>query len=261
MIFKSSLNYINQFFFFLTNISRKFYLQSNLYNKKISKINDKNLEYKPSPNLLDCLIKYKKRKNKIEDFLIDTIWANENLNQKDYKKLHSFFWLFSLDLKSSKKDTQSTIFNWIKRNQNYNYKNWQIDILSKRIIAWISNSKLTYEESTKDYKEKFNSIIQKQVNHLINVIKRSEWIDDKMIGCAAIILAGLSYKDKLRYLDFGLNLLKKITNFSLNNQGFPKSRNIRQLNFYLKYFFLIREWLKESQSDIPEFIDETIYYL
>ena len=61
MIFKSSLNYINQFFFFLTNISRKFYLQSNLYNKKISKINDKDLEYKPSPNLLDCLIKYKKR--------------------------------------------------------------------------------------------------------------------------------------------------------------------------------------------------------
>ena len=261
MIFKSSLNYINQFFFFLTNISRKFYLQSNLYNKKISKINDKDLEYKPSPNLLDCLIKNKKRKNKIEDFSIDVIWSNENLKQKDYKKLHSFFWLFSLDLKSSKKDTQYTIFNWIKKNQNYNSKNWQIDILSKRIIAWISNSKLTYEESTKDYKEKFNSIIQKQVNHLINEIKRSEWIDDKMIGCAAIILAGLSYKDKLRYLDFGLNLLKKITNFSLNNQGFPKSRNIRQLNFYLKYFVLIREWLKESQTDIPEFIDETIYYL
>ena len=261
MIFKSSLNYINQFFFFLTNISRKFYLQSNLYNKKISKINDKDLEYKPSPNLLDCLIKNKKRKNKIEDFSIDVIWSNENLKQKDYKKLHSFFWLFSLDLKSSKKDTQYTIFNWIKKNQNYNSKNWQIDILSKRIIAWISNSKLTYEESTKDYKEKFNSIIQKQVNHLINEIKRSEWVDDKMIGCAAIILAGLSYKDKLRYLDFGLNLLKKITNFSLDNQGFPKSRNIRQLNFYLKYFVLIREWLKESQTDIPEFIDETIYYL
>ena len=261
MIFKSSLNYINQFLFFLTSISRKFYLQSNLYNKKISKINDKDLEYKPSPNMLDCLIKNKKRKNKIEDFSIDVIWSNENLKQKDYKKLHSFFWLFSLDLKSSKKDTQYTIFNWIKKNQNYNSKNWQIDILSKRIIAWISNSKLTYEESTKDYKEKFNSIIQKQVNHLINEIKRSEWVDDKMIGCAAIILAGLSYKDKLRYLDFGLNLLKKITNFSLDNQGFPKSRNIRQLNFYLKYFVLIREWLKESQTDIPEFIDETIYYL
>ena len=30
---------------------------------------------------------------------------------------------------------------------------------------------------------------------------------------------------------------------------------------YLKYFILIREWLKESQNIIPEYVDETIYYL
>ena len=47
----------------------------------------------------------------------------------------------------------------------------------------------------------------------------------------------------------------------MNNDGFPKSRNIRQLNFYLKYFILIREWLKESQSEIPDYINENIYYL
>ena len=43
--------------------------------------------------------------------------------------------------------------------------------------------------------------------------------------------------------------------------GFPKSRSIKQLVFYLKYFILIREWFKESQVNIPEHIDETIYYL
>jgi uncharacterized heparinase superfamily protein len=48
---------------------------------------------------------------------------------------------------------------------------------------------------------------------------------------------------------------------SIDNQGFPKSRNIKQLIFYLKYFILIREWFKESQNTIPEYIDETIYYL
>ena len=82
-----------------------------------------------------------------------------------------------------------------------------------------------------------------------------------MIGCSAIILTGLSYQDKDGYLDAGLNLLKKLVKFSINNDGFPKSRNIRQLNFYLKYFILIREWLKESQTEIPEFINENIYYL
>ena len=82
-----------------------------------------------------------------------------------------------------------------------------------------------------------------------------------MIGCAAIILAGLSYQDKFGYLNTGLILLKKIIKLSFDDNGFPKSRNIRQLSFYLKYFVLIREWLKESQSEIPEYIDENIYYL
>ena len=260
MIFKNSLNYISQFFFFFTSKARNFYLNSNIYNKKISKINDKNLEYKPSPSILDCLIKYEK-KNKIEDFSLNSIWTNKHIKEKDYKKLHSFFWLFTLDLKSSKQSTQSIILKWIESNHNYNYKSWDVDILSKRIIAWISNSKLTYEDSNQEYKTKFNSIIQKQINHLINEIKRSDWIDDKMIGCAAIILTGLSFHDKSGYLNFGLNLLKKIIKFSFDNEGFPKSRSIRQLNFYLKYFILIREWLKESQNDTPEYIDEAIYYL
>jgi uncharacterized heparinase superfamily protein len=261
MILKSSLNYINQFFFFAINKTRNLYLNSGVYNKKISQTNDKNFEYKPSPNLLDCLIKYKKKKKKIDDYVLNSIWNDKNINNTDYKKLHSFFWLFSLDLKSSKTSVQSVILNWINTNYNYNSKSWEIDVLSKRIIAWVSYSKLTYEDSNQEYKEKFNSLIKKQVNHLINEIQRSKSIDDKMISCSAIILTGLSYQEKFKYLDFGLNLLKKIIKSSFDSEVFPKSRNIRQLNFYLKYFVLIREWLRESQNDIPDYIDETIYYL
>ena len=260
MFFKNSSNYFGQFFFFISNYIKNFYLNSNIYNKKISKIPNRSIEYKPSPSLLDCLIKYEKKKIKIEDLYLNSVWSNKDLTEKDYKNLHSFFWLFSLDLKSSKKITQSVILNWAEENNNYNKKNWEVDILSRRIIAWISNSKLTYENSEDKYKNKFNTIIQKQINHLINEIEKSKLFDNKMIGCAAIILTGLSFKED-KYLNFGLTLLKKIINFSFDNQNFPKSRSIRQLNFYLKYFVLIREWLKESQNEIPEYIDEIIFYL
>ena len=47
----------------------------------------------------------------------------------------------------------------------------------------------------------------------------------------------------------------------LDTNGFPRSRNIKQLIFYLKYFILVKEWFKESQTDIPEHIEETIYLL
>jgi uncharacterized heparinase superfamily protein len=254
MIFKNS-------FLFFKKKTRSLYLNSNIYNKKISSHSSSTLEYKPSPSLLDCLIKYEKKKIKIENYALNKIWDNQTLNVKDYNNLNSFFWLFSLDLKSSKKDAQNILLQWIEKNNRYNSKNWEIDILAKRVIAWISNSKITYEECEPTYREKFNNLIKKQINHLINEIEKSEWVDDKMIGCAAIILTGLSYRDKEIYLNFGLNLLKKIIKFSFDNNGFPKSRNIRQLNFYLKYFVLIREWLKESQNEIPDYIDENIFYL
>ncbi len=69
MILKNSLNLISEFLNYISNQIRKFYLSSKIYNKKISKIDDKFIEYKPSPNLLDCLIKYEKKKIILKIFI------------------------------------------------------------------------------------------------------------------------------------------------------------------------------------------------
>ena len=253
--------YINRFFFSFLNQIRKFYLNSNFYDKKISKIDNKNIIYKPSPHLLSSLIKYQKRKSKIEDFSLNEIWSKHDLNKKDFKNLNSFYWFFSLDLKSSKHTTHSVITNWINNNEKYNSKSWDFDITAKRIIAWLSCHNLSYEGADQNYKNNFNKIIKKQTNHLINEINNSKLIDDKLIGCASIILVGLCYQDEKKYLNFGTNLLKKISKLTLDNYYFPKSRNIKQLIFYLKYFILIKEWFKESHTNIPDHIEEIIYHL
>ena len=261
MVFNNLLNFINNAYTFSRKRISSLYFSSNIYNQKITPSIISYLNYHPSPSLLDAIIKYDKKKINIENYSLNKIWDNKNLKEKDYKNLNSFFWLFSLDLKSSKKDTQNVILQWIDRNHRYNPKSWEFDITAKRIIAWTSNSRLTYEDSSNNFKDNFNEIIKKQINHLINEIEGSEGVDDKIIGCAAIILTGLSYQDKDGYLKTGLGLLKKLVKFSFDNDGFPKSRSIRQLCFYLKYFILIREWFKESQSEIPDFINENIYYL
>ena len=253
--------YINQFFLSFFNHLRKFYLKSSFYEKSISKVDYRDLFYKPSPHLLSSLIKYEKKKVRIEDFSLNEIWKKKDLNHKDFKNLNSFNWFFSLDLKSSKQISQSVITDWISDNYKYNIKSWDFDLTAKRIIAWLSCHNLTYEESNQDYRNIFNKLILKQTNHLINEVKRSKLVENKLIGCASIILVGLCYKDEKKYLSFGSNLLKKISKLAINNQGFTKSRSIKQLIFYLKYFILIREWFKESQINIPEHIDETIYYL
>ena len=253
--------YIDQLFLKTFEKLRKIYLHSNFYDKRISKIINSNFTYKPSPYLLSSLIKYQKKKIKVEDFSLDKILKNKNISPKDFKTFNNFFWFFSLDLKSSKKNMQLIIKNWINYNHRYNDKSWDFDLTAKRIIAWLSCHNLTYEDSNEELKKRFNMIIQKQTNHLINEINRSKEIGNKLIGCASIILVGLCYQNHTKYLSYGSNLLKKISKITLDNHGFPKSRSIKHLIFYLKYFILIREWFKESQINIPEHIDETIYYL
>ena len=98
MILKNSLNFIIEFLNYSTEQIRKVYLSSKIYNKRISKIDDKFIEYKPSPNLLDCLIKYEKKKNNIENFYLNSVWTNQNIKENDYKKLHSLFRLFTIEL-------------------------------------------------------------------------------------------------------------------------------------------------------------------
>jgi uncharacterized heparinase superfamily protein len=261
MILRNSVNFISQFITRTSKQIRNIYLYSNYYDKKISKINKNDLIYKPSPHLLSSIIKYQKKKVNVDEIVTENLWDNENIKIKNFKKLNNFFWFFSLDLRSSKKNTQKILSDWIQKNFKYSSKSWEFDLTSKRIIAWLSSHNLTIDEGSKDYQNLFDMMIQKQTNHLINEINNSKIVDDKLIGCAAIILVGLCYKEEKNYLVYGLTLLKKISNLSFDNYGFPKSRNIKQLIFYLKYYILIREWFKESQAEVPEHVNEAIYYL
>ena len=61
MKFRNSLDFINEFFLGFSPNK----LSSNIYDKKISKVNQKSLSYRPSLNILSCLVKYEKKKNKM----------------------------------------------------------------------------------------------------------------------------------------------------------------------------------------------------
>ena len=89
MLLKNSIGIIYEFFFIVSQQFRKLYLNSSIYNNKISKIDNKVLNYRPTLSVLSSLIKYEKQKNKIESFNVNSIWENKEITDKDYKKLHS----------------------------------------------------------------------------------------------------------------------------------------------------------------------------
>jgi hypothetical protein len=68
MIHINLLDKLNNLYLNTKKNLRNIYQKSNFYNKKLSKIDNKNFEYKPSPHLLSSIVKYQKKKYKIEDF-------------------------------------------------------------------------------------------------------------------------------------------------------------------------------------------------
>ncbi len=240
---------------------KQIYLNSIFYDKKISSKVICELRYKSSSYLLSSIVKTRTKKFNIENFLYDNFWTSKKLNQIQLKKMSNFYWLFSLDLKSSKESVQMVIKNWIEKNYKYDSKNWDFATTSKRIISWLSNTQLTCNDSINQYQKDFDSILHKQTFHLINQIDGERKLKNKLRGVAAIILVGLSYGNEKNFTSKGLEYLKKIIKHTFDNNGFLKSRNIKSSIFFLKYLILIREWFKESQSEIPNFIDENIFNL
>ena len=127
--------FLNNSLSYLYKQIRKVYLNSNIYNRKISRVFDGGLNYVPNLSLLNCIIKSKERNFRIEDFSLEDVWNKIDLNDKDFKKIHSFYWLFTINLKSSKKITQNIISNWIGNYESYSPKSWETDTLAKRIIS------------------------------------------------------------------------------------------------------------------------------
>ncbi len=242
-------------------ILKQIYLNSFIYDKILTDKSISELEYKPSAHLQSSIVKIKTKKLNIHDFSHDDFWTNKKLNEKQVQKLNNFNWLFSLDLKSSSKSVQMIIKSWIEKNYKYNSKTWEFKLTSKRIISLLSNTNLTYDNGEEEYQKDFNFIIHKQTLHLINQIDKEISLNNKIIGVAAIILVGLSYKNDRNIKLKGLEHLKKIIKLTFDNIGILKSRNIKLSIFFLKYLILIREWFKESQSEIPEFVDEYIFNL
>ena len=257
------LKSISGYFFFFFNIFlvklKTSYFKTVFYNTKISKNLPSRFNYKPSLHIINSLMSFDKKRIKIHNLSLNSIWKVDDKNSLEFQNLHNFLWLTVLDIKTNKASTQTIIENWIDNNNDFNEETWKLDILSKRLIAWISNSNLTLDESRLKYKEKFILSITKQTNHLSINIDSLEDDENKLTCCSSLILVGLAFKNQYKHYKSGLLILKKFVKNNFDNSGFPKSRNPEELMACLKYLILIKEWIKESQNQIPDYLEEIIF--
>ena len=238
---------------------RKFYFKSNYYNKKLITHNPDRFFYNPSTYLSTSLTTISNDFFKIKNTAPDLLWKINANDKVEFENLHSFLWLTKLDRKNSKNIIKNIIKSWISNFFNYDSNTWEMEITAKRIIAWASNIDITLENSDKIYKEKFLLSLMKQSNFLSKNLKNLFYGPSKIICCASIILSGIMFKENNSNYETGIRELEKIIRNYFDEDGFPKSRNPEDVFICIKYLILIREWLKESQNPIPEFLNEIIH--
>ena len=236
---------------------REIFFSTSFYNKHLSSDSPSRFYFYPNPYLLSPLLNHQDMLFKVSKFEANYFWNNSK-NKNDLKGLHSFLWLNLIDRKNEKETIKKIVNDWIKRYGKYKKDIWSENIISKRTIAWISNADIFLDRKDDKFQKFFTSSLIKQVNFLkknINIIS----YDTTKISClASIILSGLVFKEYYKNFTFGLKGLKKIINDFFDEDGFPKNRNSENLVLFLQYFILIKEWIRNAQEQVPNYLDDII---
>jgi len=257
-----SLKSIKLYFFsiiklFFLNL-KNLYFKSDFYNKKLITFIPDRIFYTPSTYLSSSLTSTSNDFYKITDAVPELLWKINKKDKLKFENLHSFLWLARLDRKNNKIITKNIIKSWINIFFNYHPDTWNMEITARRIIAWSSNTDITLENSDKEYRKKFFISLIKQSNFLSKNLNSLFYEPSKIICCSAIILSGMIFHENDLNYKTGIKELEKIIKNYFDENGFPKSRNPEEVFICIKYLILIREWLKEAQKSIPDFLNQII---
>jgi len=113
------------------------------------------------------------------------LWKITNLDEDKTKKLHNFCWLPALNIKTEKELGCLIIDQWINNFSNYNEKYWALDVVTMRLIYWISSYEIIFKNSDLIFRSKVINNIVKQTKHLFKNISLVSGGVDKIRSLAA----------------------------------------------------------------------------
>ncbi len=241
----------------ITRSIKEFFFSTSIYNKLLDSKTPSRFFFYPNPYLLSPLLNHKDLLVKISDEDVNNFWINI-LKNKEKKSIHNFLWLNLVDRKNESKIIQKIIEEWIVKYNNYKRDIWSDNLISTRIISWISNADVILNNNEKDFNKPFYKCLIKQINFVKKNIKNLSDENKKISAISAIILSGLVFREYYDNYKIGLKELKKLIENFFDKNGFPKNRNFENLVTFIQYFVLIKEWIKNGQEIVPDYLEEII---
>ena len=236
---------------------KELFFGSNYYNKLLDTDVPSSFLFNPNPYLLSPFLNHKDLLIKIsnEDVRNFRISLFEN---KEKKSIHNFLWLNLIDRKNENEIIKKIIGEWIKKYCKYTKGIWDEDLTSLRVISWISNADLILNTNDKDFNKSFYKNIIRQTNFVKKNINNLNDENKKISSISLLVLSGLVFKEYYVYYKIGLKELKKFIEGYFDENGFPINRNFENLLTFVQYFILIKEWIKNAQEIVPEYLENIV---
>jgi uncharacterized heparinase superfamily protein len=107
------------------------------------------------------------------------LWEPNGVGPWWVAEMHGFSWLRHFkarDGKTSRQYARSLINDWMIEMGMIDIilLSWKIDILGRRISAWISYSEMLKEDADREFLEKFYKLLTSQSKHLSRVIQKKK---------------------------------------------------------------------------------------
>ncbi len=197
---------------------------------------------------------------------VDTPFIFQPLSQKWETELHKFSWL--KDLSYQKRPDPAKDYSlfyahhftngWLKENYDPTHLTWHYDIVSRRLINWLTHANTIVPPKGHKYRKKIMRSLGEQLFLLANDYNTIPANYSKMQAATALLLAGMSIAGQSNLYDkFMPRFLYELTNQILPD-GSHISRNPETLLRLLQDMLQIREMLAICQKAPHARIEEKL---
>ncbi len=255
---------------------RKLIFSSSLYNLYLLKNNYKDIVFTPKdawpgdPELGDKFVQghynIARKKNYSPD---DTIWNIPEDGSYWTKEIHSFSWLRHLKARSgplARKHARFLISEWLKLYESWDYDTWEIEILARRVSAWLINIDFLLADKDQEFSNLLITNIKKELKHLnfylsknyLNLLKKKFGLEvssvKKMKILRCLLLSSVCFeKEQKKYNRYIKFLETEVKNY-FNEEGVHFSKSPSTQLSILGDLVTIREAIISGQLEVPEFL-------
>ncbi len=264
----------------ILRVLKYFFFKTKLYNYYLSKNSITEISFTPKdawpgdPVLGDHLVQgyYNLADKKIYS-PDQTLWELQDKSTYWLNEAHSFSWLRHLKARSgslARKHARYLILEWLKLYENWNYTSWELEVLARRISAWVTNFDFLLAEKDEVFSKILLKNLFKQIKFLRNQTNKSLFSKlEKKYGLEessikkikilrGLILSSICFESQISGFNNYIKILEVELKKIFNIDGMHESKSPSSHLEILGDLVTIREAIASKQMKIPNFLDTLI---